>query len=400
MDNRLGFSRSRSILLTMTIPEDHSDLYPIRYVYNYVSEHGGYLQRPTLKLNKHLESKIFLRLGSPVIRERDIKEDERNSVMLFPSASSVYWPTGIQIVGQTRHWKAQLDKTVQGLEDFASDCIAKEIFCKHGKTFAEHARGEMSSFADGWFRFYLYMLPCPDETRAILLAQANFFHNDYMSRMISSPGYVIDPPKSSGQAHIDSTIQQLHEQDRIRGNGGREVIETLKQFFCHKPPPKRFENMDQYLDYRFEDIGIPYIMACIKFSAASDVDLKDPKLKTFIRLAGSHILIVNDLGSWAKEKRAYDSGKAAYLINAVDVMKQLLRLQSDSNSVSMTYAFQLQLECDLDAEIERLMFANTLDSEQWYFIHITLLFLTGTVASTVFMSRYGGEKARIYPSSK
>lgn len=78
-----------------------------------------------------------------------------------------------------------------------------------------------------------------------------------MSRMVSTPECVIDAPRSSGQAHIDATMQKFHEQDRIQGNGGREVIETLKQFFCHKPPPEIFENMDQYLDYRFEDIGIP-----------------------------------------------------------------------------------------------------------------------------------------------
>lgn len=38
--------------------------------------------------------------------------------------------------------------------------------------------------------------------------------------------------------------------------------------------------------------------ACYKFPIEPDVDLADPDLATFIRLAGDHLSVVNDIASF------------------------------------------------------------------------------------------------------
>lgn len=105
--------------------------------------------------------------------------------------------------------------------------------------------------------------------------------------------------------------------------------------------------------------------------------------------------MANDLGSWEKEKRAYDTGKVLYLINAVEVVKDLFKLSSYSAAIAMTQAFQLQIEVEIDAEIERLITQNDLNEEEWQFIDATLQVMSGNVFVSTVMSRYGGEKYKL-----
>lgn len=106
--------------------------------------------------------------------------------------------------------------------------------------------------------------------------------------------------------------------------------------------------------------------------------------------------MANDLGSWAKEKKAYDTGKVIYMINAVDVVKALLCLPTDESAVAMTQAFQLQIEIGMDAEIQRLRAEESLTLEEWRFIDATLHVASGNVFVSTVMSRYGGEEFRLY----
>jgi hypothetical protein len=55
----------------------------------------------------------------------------------------------------------------------------------------------------------------------------------------------------------------------------------------------------------------------------SSVKLVSPKLARFLHLVSDHVSVVNDFGSREKEKKAYDTDKVLYLINAVDVVKRL-----------------------------------------------------------------------------
>jgi hypothetical protein len=107
------------------------------------------------------------------------------------------------------------------------------------------------------------------------------------------------------------------------------------------------------------------------------------------------MVVVNDISSWMKERRQYDSGEFKRLINAVEVMKQYISLSSYDAAKAMTYAFQLQLECDIDIEIQRLLVANDLTADEWLFIDSMLFCAAGHVMASGTMLRYGGEKSRL-----
>lgn len=112
-----------------------------------------------------------------------------------------------------------------------------------------------------------------------------------------------------------------------------------------------------------------------------------------------HVSVANDLGSWKKEKRAYDTGQVLYLINAVDVVKTLFCLETDRAAVAMTEALQLQIEVDVDMEIQRMIEEDILTAEEWRFVDATLHVMSGNVFVSTVMSRYGGEASRLNESS-
>jgi hypothetical protein len=223
------------------------------------------------------------------------------------------------------------------------------------------------------------------------------------------------------QSFIDTALKSFKEQDRIAGNGaGEEVLEHLRVYFRRAPPPQHFPDFEEFMKCRVEDAAVPYVtsqktfhleymtkgtfsslicnnrlvFACVKFSLGSSIIIESPKLAKFIQLAARHIAIVNDLGSWKKEKQHYDSGNVLYLLNTVDAVGKALCLDEDS-AIEMAYALQLQTECQIDDELEHLINTGVLDEEDWRFIDGVLLVLSGNVLTCVVMSRYGGEVARL-----
>jgi hypothetical protein len=138
-----------------------------------------------------------------------------------------------------------------------------------------------------------------------------------------------------------------------------------------------------------------YVLGCTKFALNSSVDLESPHLSRYLRLMKDHVSVANDLGSWEKEKRAYDTGKVLYLINAVDVVKNIFGLPMDRAAVAMTQALQLQIEVDIDDEIQRMVDENVLTVEEWRFVDATLHVMSGNVFVSTVMSRYGGEAFKL-----
>ena len=119
------------------------------------------------------------------------------------------------------------------------------------------------------------------------------------------------------------------------------------------------------------------------------------QLATFVRLVKNHISVANDLGSWAKEKKAYDKGRVLYLINTAEITRRLLSLPSERAAVAVTYSFQLEIEREIDDEIERLRMQDTLSPDEWRFVDAALHAASANTLVNSIMSRYGGEEARI-----
>ncbi|KAJ6050909.1 hypothetical protein N7460_001443 [Penicillium canescens] len=341
-------------------------------------------------------------------------ERSSNAIDISPSKAGLPWATGILSCRQNKYWQLTLDTTRVFLALFAADETAQKLF-KSGHSIAEISRQELrSNMEEGWVKFPTYLFTEGDPQRTRLLAIVNVFifvfddfwemhetssftsvQEEFVSRM--KPDFNgDDKPRTILQSMIDQAIQEIMELDRECGNNaGQDMIDLMIRFFTRPPPPAKYNDMEEFLLYRHEDAAVPYVLGCTRFALNSSVDLESPRLSRYLRLLKDHVSVANDLGSWEKEKRAYDSGKVLYLINAVDVVKNLFHLPSDRAAVAITEALQLQIEVDIDAEIQRMVDMDELTAEEWRFIDATLHVMSGNVFVSTVMSRYGGEAFKL-----
>ena len=142
------------------------------------------------------------------------------------------------------------------------------------------------------------------------------------------------------------------------------------------------------------------MLAAVKFSLCSSVDLSEPRLDRYLTLVKDHLAIVNDMASYDKEKRDFDSGASNDMINIVDVIQKIMSLPDTDSAKAMAYTCQLQTEAWLTDELRRFEKEEQLDLEQWQYLEATYVCAAGNVFFSMTSSRYGGEAARLRPSSE
>ncbi|KAJ5986379.1 hypothetical protein N7451_010744 [Penicillium sp. IBT 35674x] len=410
--SKIGVRSLSSVREGLSLPADLTDQFPVNYAYDYLKGGIKYLSLPDLKLNVNLQSKQFLRMGTQENDEAFSRSE--HAIDIFPIQAGLPWATGILSCRQNRYWQLTLDTTRVFLAHFAADDAAPRFF-KSGKSISEISREELGTrMEEGWVKFPSYLFSEGDRQRTRLLAVVNVFifvfddfwemhaidtftnvEDEFISRM--QPEFSDNSKAKSPLKYlIDQAISEIRELDSASGNNaGQEMIDLMIQFFKRPPPPQDYKNLEEFLLYRHEDAAVPYVLGCTKFGLNSTVDLNSPRLKRYIRLLKDHVSIANDLGSWEKEKKAYDLKKVLYMINVVSVIKDLFRLPTYHAAVAIAQSLQFQIETEIDLEIERLIAEDDLTSEEWRFIDATLHVMSGNVFVSTVMSRYGGEGFRL-----
>lgn len=138
-----------------------------------------------------------------------------------------------------------------------------------------------------------------------------------------------------------------------------------------------------------------YVLAAVKFSIGSSIDLADTRLKRYLILVKDHLAIINDVASFDKEKRDFDQGSSSDLINIVDVIQRLFSLPDIDSSKALAYAYQLQTEAWMREELQILKNREDLDEEQWSYLEALYACAAGNAFFSMTSERYGGEAARI-----
>ena len=148
-------------------------------------------------------------------------------------------------------------------------------------------------------------------------------------------------------------------------------------------------------------ISYRFVLAAVKFSIGSDINLFDSRLALFLTLVKDHLSIVNDLASFDKEQRAFKNGSDKEIINMVNVVQRLMSLPDEDGAKVMAYTYQLQTEERMRDELERLVSQEELDAAQWQYLKAVFVCCAGNGFYSMISSRYGGEAARIKePASK
>ncbi|PYH96539.1 hypothetical protein BO71DRAFT_174421 [Aspergillus ellipticus CBS 707.79] len=383
---------------------------PVHFMYDYLNGGVKYLSPPVLNLNSYMKFKCYYTDFSD---EGQVRRSD-NAIELSPLKAGFPWPSGILSCRQTKHHDIVMKTTRMLLKEYVNDKTAQEI-CRAERSIADIARGELATDLEhSWVRFVIHGFSEGDRQRTKLLANINvhtivlddFWEMNNIEAFNTILEHYVDrmrpdlkerkPPMSALQADIDQTVDEILELDRISGNtAGKELLDDVVNFFSRPAPPMTYRNMEEYMQYRHEDIAILYIIKCCKFSSNSSVDTNGPNMARYLRLFKDHVLLVNDLASWEKEKRAYDKGKVQYITNAVNVVYELFHLQTYRAAVGMTQALVLELETEIDAEIDRMIAENILTKEEWRFVDTTLNTLSGNVFCSMVMERYGGAKSRL-----
>ena len=138
-----------------------------------------------------------------------------------------------------------------------------------------------------------------------------------------------------------------------------------------------------------------YLWACSKVAVRSSADQHAPKFHRFLNAAADHISIGNDIASYDKELRAYQSGEAAEMINVVQVIKESHRLEDVGEAKGMACAWQLHSEDWMGRELKKLQEIEgeeALSADEWRFVDAVLHVASGSVFTGVVISRYGGER--------
>ena len=79
------------------------------------------------------------------------------------------------------------------------------------------------------------------------------FRNDFLRRLEGH--YTRNSKLSAFQSYMDGIVNSIEAEDSAGGNGGKEMVEAMRQAFCCVHPDRRFLNGDEYLQFRRENVG-------------------------------------------------------------------------------------------------------------------------------------------------
>lgn len=109
---------------------------------------------------------------------------------------------------------------------------------------------------------------------------------------------------------------------------------------------------------------------------------------------GDQISIINDIASYEKELKQFQRGEVSHMLNLVHFIRERYRLNVEAGK-AMAYSLQLLSEDLVRKEIEGFDKRGDLNEEEWKFIDACILAATGSLFTSVVISRYGGEESRL-----
>lgn len=96
------------------------------------------------------------------------------------------------------------------------------------------------------------------------------------------------------------------------------------------------------------------MLAAVKFSISSSINLADSRLNRYFILVKDHLVIINDMAFFDKEKRDFDQGFSSDLINIVDVIQRLFSLPDIDSFKALGFSYQFQTETWIREELQIL----------------------------------------------
>ncbi|KAL4890163.1 isoprenoid synthase domain-containing protein [Aspergillus ambiguus] len=239
-----------------------------------------------------------------------------------PDALGVPWPTSFPTTLESKYWR----EAEHAAKDFLQFTLANQPDRANDCRFID-------GIADAAVSFAVHVAPMGDVARMKVLAKAYvllFMHDD----AIETGNYAAAIP-TAGQV-LSQDSPSLATQYRGYHLLSEEVLfedPTLGQYLLDgmlswgsldvKTYPDTFSSLGDYLVHRVEDVGAYPIFRTAEFACGLQLsEQKNDTADSLRALCARHLLLTNDLYSYAKEARAEEQD-GAKLFNAVCVVQQL-----------------------------------------------------------------------------
>ena len=79
------------------------------------------------------------------------------------------------------------------------------------------------------------------------------FRNDFLRRLEGH--HTPNSKPSAFQSYMDGIVDSIEAEDSEGGDGGKEMLEALRQGFRCVRPDRGFQSVDEYLQFRRQNVG-------------------------------------------------------------------------------------------------------------------------------------------------
>ncbi|KAB8201335.1 isoprenoid synthase domain-containing protein [Aspergillus parasiticus] len=374
---------------------------PITYVYDPILDIGNSFDASFFKFLQHPDEGA----GGPGCYS--------NSIVLYPSKLSIYWPSYLPCCRQSKHWEIAESMTRELLDAiYEGSCRETQddgVMPPELQDMSSEVRmrKETELIATS-VKSAAYMYPNASPVRAGMLSQSMllvFLHDDVVETSPLDAGSTItdaifatyEPKTGTAQRRREALggfLTAIIEEDPSLG---KRLLSSIFAWLNHTKgywsiSPAIFESLRNYLEFRSDDIACEFIITQALF--ACNIHLSETEIQVFnnlIRIYVTHISLTNDLYSFERENEEHER-TGGLLINAIEVIRKVYQV-SPVAAKQLARGFILDTESAFSGEFKKLISSGLLNSAQIRFAKALAECLAGQIFYSITSGRYGGDQA-------
>ncbi|RAH53070.1 terpenoid synthase [Aspergillus piperis CBS 112811] len=307
----------------------------------------------------------------------------QHAIPLNPQKSKVPWPTSLPCALQSKYWREA---------EAATKDLLQTLFPPNNNP---KGKKYLTAVTEAVVSYTIHLFSLCDLARIKLFSRTLvlvFLHDDAVDAGNLNDDVVLIPAeKNSNPSHKAFNI--ISEEILTADPGyGAILIEDILSWGStsrnHQQGPTRFSSLDEYIAHGLEDFGATLTLRCVELSitaphaSSSPTDLRSVSyLKS---LCAKHLLLTNDLYSYAKEVASGDTG-----LNAVRVVQDLIG-GSASSAKMMVRLMLRDVERQMNEEYTRLITTSStnIDETQLKYARAMIIAVAGNMFFSATCDRY------------
>ncbi|PYH49755.1 uncharacterized protein BP01DRAFT_412653 [Aspergillus saccharolyticus JOP 1030-1] len=327
------------------------------------------------------------------IRPISLAQDQRfeRANTIYPPSHCIPWPSLLPAAFQSKYWR-QAEAAATGY---------LQAINAHHPTLLTHHTARTKKLVDTAVSYATNLVPLSSITRMQLLAKTYillFLHDDAVDTRDST---LTIPPRSAASQRRNSKAKYLAYDilaQEILAEDPHEGKRLLEECIAWGSAtgadrPGTFASLDEYIEHGLKDFGAELILQTVRFSCGDGVGKsgeESQELEPLKALCAKHLLLTNDLYSYAKEVRAEAEG-GEVVLNAVRVLRGLIGGGCDDALARRLLRLVIRdLEERMSAECLRVEQLGHLSEMQMVYARAVIVAVAGNMFFSATSPRYAG----------